>query len=277
MGYILRQYNHVPGDGTEDIDNENLNYFLNPILLNDSDITVDVKLNILKPTVTYISDEDDSGAVPGFQPGAHYYFHGLLSGGSGYDYHIKLENGGINANDKRQQYIKTIHLEQEVTDIEFIFTPVIGFEKIVFELDTSSIQGSGTGPTSLKLGVCEVDLIDNIMPTILGLATGDGKRIYSILKAGIQSHPGLLLCVNGTDIRLPHNGIYEVKNGVILVDFFSVVTPFTREELPRMASWIDGPSSSRDNIYFFPSESENPPTRVTDGFTIDYLYYVNDK
>lgn len=265
MGYILRQYNHIPGDGSADFytdpdTQESLNCFLNPIPSEDLVVGCVQRVGGFKdPRVTYGSKN-----TPGFQAGAHYYFHGMLGNGNGYTYNVKLTMS--DSVEPKEQFIKTIKTSSgTITDVEFIFTPVVDFYEITFELDTTKMTGSDQGPQNIALGVCEIDLIYNIMGTKLNML--QGKNLPPILKAGVQSRPGLLLCINGEDIRLPHNGIYEVKNGVILVEFFSVVTPFPLSTQAR--TWKESPSG----FIAFPVLTNQ---RVTDGFTIDYLYYVND-
>ena len=51
MGYILKQYNHIVGDGSDDEYNDphnpgqKLNYFLNPIPFDDDDIILSINFN----------------------------------------------------------------------------------------------------------------------------------------------------------------------------------------------------------------------------------------
>ena len=276
MGYILKQYNHIVGDGSDDEYNDphnpgqKLNYFLNPIPFDDDDI-IDYRSpdgGFRGSVITYKYNNE-----PGFEAGAHYYFHGLLHGGSGNKYNIKLIDDSDSLNVK-EQFIKTIttSTDNSFVDVEFIFTPVINFSKLVFDLNRENIKGSldGLGP-SIHLGVFEVSLISNIMGTKLAMTPITSNVLPPILKAGIQSRPGLLLCINGEDIRLPHNGIYEMKNGVILVDFFSVVTPM---EIPsaEVDSWKSNPTKNKS---FYQFNSSTPNRRKTSGFTIDYLYYLS--
>ena len=275
MGYILKQYNHIVGDGSNDEyddphnPGQKLNYFLNPIPFSDEDIKEYTSEGFKGAIITYESDNSD----PGFEAGGHYYFHGLLHNGYGNKYNIKLIDDSDSLN-KKEQFIKTIStpIDNGFVDVEFIFTPVINFSKLVFDLDRTNVVGGGFGHT-IHLGVFEISLINNIMGTKLAMTSITSNVLPPILKAGIQSRPGLLLCINGEDIRLPHNGIYEIKNGVILVDFFSVVTPFVFDD-----SVINNWKNSPYNKSFYPLDSLNPNRRKTSGFTIDYLYYlaIND-
>lgn len=293
MGYILKQYNHIPGNGIDDIydgddpELEGMNDFLNPIPLTDSNVETRVyRAGGFRDSYVEYTVED-SGA-PALQAGAHYYFHGAIKNGSttiaGCYYNIKLVNkksDDVNNDDERYQYIKSIYIAENkpLEDIEFIFTPIIDFTYILFEVDDKKM-GQNPLPENTCLGVYELSLINNAMVTKLGLEDPSSKKIYPILKAGLQSRPGYLFCINGTDIRLPHSGIYEVKNGIIVVDFFSAITPFTKDVLRTQSDeyivvWENINNDRRDIAFTTKFTVGN--RRITGGFTIDYLYFVNDK
>lgn len=89
-------------------------------------------------------------------------------------------------------------------DIELIFTPSAEYNTLLFQL-------SRTAGEDLKYPVIlyeDVKMLNNQI-----------TETYN--KIGIQSHPGLLTCINGEKIIVGRSGLYEIKNGIISVNFFA--------------------------------------------------------
>ena len=94
------------------------------------------------------------------------------------------------------------------------------------------------------------------------------------------------MCINGEEIRTCRNGIYELKNGVILINFFSIVagaaentsivinTMNTINALWAAAEAIQDPKQREEakkaigSRCFFDSNK----SRIIDSFTLDYMY-----
>lgn len=281
MPYVLGQYNKnktVPDD----------NIFMTLITTGtnrrraaSSDSGVSGSSNPFVNECCYISS--------GLSASRNYYFHGKIKRMlSAQTFYIKLVNyeedtqvGDV------EQYIKTITVaggdEHEWVDIEFVFTPLIVFDTILFELqrDVSDYREMIRYPL---IAYQELSQIENLITARIGIG-------IELIKIGIQSHPGLMMCINGEEIHTPRSGIYELKNGVMLVSFFSIVAP-AKENETDLITWMNTVNTEVDDIEarrkageitdeeaealkaainsrcFFATSKK----RVIDSFTMDYMY-----
>ena len=125
--------------------------------------------------------------------------------------------------DSKMQFIKTITIptsgNNEYYFLEFIFKPVANFDSILFEIaEEGQVR-------SHRIGCMDISELNNIIYDENYLnVTGS-----SLIRFSIQAVPGFLMCLNGEEIRVSRNGIYEVKNGIILINFFTPVTYNTYE------------------------------------------------
>lgn len=129
---------------------------------------------------------------------------------------------------------------------EVVFTPSQNFDSILFEYDRTSVDYDpnnddtkvrtvndiyieGTLQPSqeimgrrMNVKILRVDLIQNLFSqkdanNILG------SDIGQITKVGIQGPPGMLLAINGQQIRIGGNGIYQLNNELITITQLGVV------------------------------------------------------
>jgi hypothetical protein len=203
-------------------------------------------------------DSSDSGTISSIQDecvfvslakGTSYYFHGQIKRTRGVqNFTIKL----VKNNDQKAQFIKKITVaavadaDSEYMDVDFIFTAAADFDAIVFELART------TG------GMAAPIIVYQELSTINNILNGD-----IAVKMGIQSKPGLLMCINGQEIRIGKSGIYEMRNGVVKATQFSVVSPALDELYPE---YID------QSICLF----HNNKYRSITPFTLDYMYEVEE-
>lgn len=225
----------------------------------------------------------------GLAASRNYYFHGRIKRMlSTQTIYIKLINYEDDTQtDNVEQYIKTINIAagdvHEWVDIEFVFTPLIVFNTILFELkrDVSDYREEIRYPI---IAYQELSQVENLITARIG--TG-----IELIKVGIQSHPGLMMCINGEEIHTPRSGIYELKNGIMLVSFFSIVSP-AKEEETTLTDWMNTVNDEVDEIErrraageitdeeaealkaainsrcFFATSKK----RIIDSFTMDYMY-----
>lgn len=284
MAYVLGQYNKnktVPED----------NIFMSYIDVGEqrrrevpSDSGVSGLNSTFQDECCYVSS--------GFSIAKNYYFHGKIKRMlSPQTFTIKLVNYNQEGRtDVVEQYIKTIAIGggdlHEWVDIEFIFTPLVVFDTILFELQRT-VEDYRDEIRYPIIIYQELSQIENLISTKIGIGT-------QLIKIGVQSHPGLMMCINGEEIHTPRSGVYELKNGVILVSFFSIVTAakedtnllinkmnsindqvdqiiadyeagiITKEEAERRKSLIRSECFFNTGIY--------PKTRTIDSFTMDYMY-----
>ena len=197
---------------------------------------------------------------------------------------IKLINYN---NSAIEQFIKQITVQggnrEEWVNVDFIFHPLTSFDTILFQLQRTSedYQGLTRYP---KIDYQQLGSINNIINSKIGNGV-------SLLKIGVQSHPSLSMCINGEEIHISRTGIFEIKNGVLPITFFSVVNP-ALEATSTVDDWIADINQQIEDI-------ENDPTLTIDqkeamyrainskcffyttktykidAFTLDYMYSNN--
>ena len=224
------------------------------------------------------------------RPDNTYYFHAkikrLATAQKFYLYLVDYDNV-----DTRTQYLKTIEVEGgDVTDwvdLEFLFTPVLGFNCLLFQLQRT-IDDYRLETRYPRIVYEELSIINNALQVkIVGAATG---KDIKLTKMGVQSHPGLIMCINGEEIRIGRSGAYEVRNGIIKVDFFSVITAAEEDFGQGSADplLVNGRRAASFEEFLAAIAAEQTTTandstnskciygnsklRGMDAFTLDYMY-----
>ena len=318
--YKLGQYNKIHGSSES-------NYFME--LKNEGSATrvkTQIDLNVTGKEHMYFENE----AITRLQliAGNNYYFHGKIKRRSLYtqSFDVKLiKSTASSSDDYQEQYITHLdvegaanevynenNIEDTWADVEFIFSPIIDFDTIVFELN----RNANDFILFTRYPTIAYEELSEIKNSINHI-TGEEKD-KSIVKIGVQSRPNLLMCINGEAIRTSKTGIYELKNGIITMSFFSVCSPSKelhteiRDPFPtdiqndfNMKEWMfyvnqtiqqyenEWNSKSKhtsDDIStmtnyekgllsrcFFDTSKEynKKAAKEIDAFTLDYLYYID--
>ena len=118
-----------------------------------------------------------------------------------------------------QQYLKTFYVPKIQNSnqlnknviLELVFNSNINLSHLIVRLNRTiedyKLQTDGiTGRTfNVVLSGSHCYEIENIIGSLNGVS--------ELLKLGVQGRPGLLMCINGEEIRVGPSGIYEIKNG----------------------------------------------------------------
>ena len=227
MSYIIGQYNHNRGSGDD-------NSFIELITSGEA------------KRKQYQGDSGGSSSVGTFQDECIQINRGLTTSNYYYfkcyikrlisdqTFYIKLINYEDSAGSQIDQYIKTVTVQggkpDEWVSVEFIFHPIIQFDTILFQLQRT-LDDYRTGTRYPKIAYQELGIINSIIDSKI-------SNGITLLKIGVQSHPGLMMCINGEEIHSSRSGIYEMKNGVLPVSFFSVVNT-AQENTTTMQTWMD--------------------------------------
>lgn len=210
----------------------------------------------------------------GLSAGLNYYFHAKIKRlASDQIFYIYLVNyAEISGGEEvKTQYLKTITIQGGATtewvDLELLFTPLIQFDCLLFQLQRT-IEDYRTGTRYPVIIYEELSLVKNMLSSQI-------RQGVSLLKMGVQSHPGLMMCINGEEIHIGRTGIYEVKNGIITVDFFSVVTAAVPDSgglsslMSQLAAApaIETSAATNSRCIF-----NQPKKRSISPFTLDYMY-----
>lgn len=214
MAYIIGQYNH---NSSSDDDSS----FITPItsgIVSRRNNSGD--MGVGSGSLNPFTDECITGL--NLSSSGYYYFNCQIKRmTSPQTFTIKLVNFDETTIGSVEQFIKQITIRggdrEEWVTVEFIFHPVVSFDTILFQLQRT-IEDYREFARYPKIDYQQLGIINNI----INLKVGND---ISLLKVGVQSHPGLTLCINGEEIHISRSGIFEVKNGVIPVKFFSVTNP----------------------------------------------------
>lgn len=281
MAYILGQYNKNKTVADDNIFMTLVTVGTNRRRSAASDSGVSGSSNPFTNECCYVST--------GMSASRNYYFHGRIKRMlTAQTIYIKLVNYEEDTQvGEVEQYIKTINVAagdvHEWVDIEFTFTPLIVFDTILFELQRTVADYREETRYPI-IAYQELSQIENLISARIGVGT-------ELIKIGVQSHPGLMMCINGEEIHTPRSGIYELKNGIMLVSFFSIVAP-AKEAGNDLTTWMNDVNDAVDDIAarkergeITPEEAEalkaainsrcffaTTKTRTIDSFTMDYMY-----
>jgi hypothetical protein len=247
LSYIIGQYNHTSTIGDD-------SSYITPIKSgvvarrgNPGD------MGVIGGSLNPFVDECITGL--NLSPYEYYYFRGQVKRMTDSQvFTIKLVNYESTGTEEVEQFVKQVTIRggdrEEWVSVEFIFHPVAQFDTILFQLQRTIADYRQFARTP-KIAYQQLGVINSIINS--KIANG-----VSLLKIGVQSHPGLTLCVNGEEMHVSRSGIYEVKNGVLPVNFFSVVN--AAEELNQDASDATSVEGWKAQVNAAVEEIENDPT-----------------
>lgn len=230
MSYIIGQYNHNKASGDD-------SSFVTPITsgtVKRRDNSGD--MGVVGTALDPFSDEciSDLNLVST----KYYYFRCQIKRmTSPQTFTIKLVNYDQTAIGDVEQFIKQITIRggdrEEWVSVEFAFHPIVQFDTILFQLQRT-IDDYRVFARYPKIAYQQLSVINNIINSKIG-------NDISLLKIGVQSHPGLTLCINGEEMHLSRSGIFEIRNGVIPVNFFCVLNPAIEVNInPTDVSSVEG-------------------------------------
>ena len=254
MGYIIGQYNHNRGPASE-------NEFITLINGTAKQKETQSNIEVFGDSMSFLNE--CLQAESNFNSNNYYYFRCFIKKSMDLNsqrFTIKLiKYNADTEQENMEQYIKSITVEpgNGWVSMECIFNPVIDeFDTILFQLQRVAEDYSGN-PRTAVIGYQELGIIRNIIPSKI--------EEVNLLKLGVQSRPGLQMCINGEEIHTSRSGIYEIRNGVIPVTFFSVVSA-AEENTSDLDDWKAGnPQASQ-------SFTNTSKTINIDAFILDYMY-----
>ena len=236
---------------------------------------------------------EDEALQFSFESNVPYYFHGRIKRmKSSQTFFVRLINNKLVTDPEfQQQYITTLivapgieditgTIQPEWVNVEFIFIPQIPFSHMVFQLqrDSSDYREETRYPL---IAYQELSKVENLLKKLV-------NNNENLIKIGVQSRPGLMMCINNQEIRTSKTGIYELKNGIVTINFFSVCNA-AKEVNNTLDQWMN---QRDEEIYRIDQETKTDhkeserrrkaltsqcffntsKTRTIDSFTLDYLY-----
>lgn len=131
----------------------------------------------------------------------------------------------INTNKEKDnlQTIKSIEVEagdtalDEYSSFEIIISPNDNhsYNQIYFELsremiDYNTLNEDGSYGRKINILIERIDEIYNVIDFLAPSLEGE----TTLKQIGVQTVPGLMMCINGEEIRVGRSGLYEINNGV---------------------------------------------------------------
>lgn len=142
---------------------------------------------------------------------------------------IKIKLVNTNKTSDNIQVLKNIVVEggreSDYSLYEIVISPNNTYNRILFELqreleDYNIINQDGTYGRICNIHIDRLDEIYNVMNY---LSPSINKT--SLLQIGVQSAPGLLMCINGEEIKVGRSGLYEILNGYKISFIGFIVEP----------------------------------------------------
>lgn len=109
---------------------------------------------------------------------------------------------------------------------EMVITPNDIYTQLQFILSRTIEDYISPNPRIIDLTVENLGLIKNLIRTALGSSIG-GKM--KLLQIGVQSSPGLGMCINGEMIKVGRSGLYEIKDGIEIYFIGFLIDSLTSE------------------------------------------------
>lgn len=224
-----------------------------------------------------------------FDKDSVYYFHGYVlkksAGLGGQDeFNVYLVRGtDINFEDlKNFQKIKSFEVSRRSgnsddnwEEIEFLFNPISDeFNTLAF-VRTRDPSTNATTDAFIFQELSEVkDIVSN------NNFYDSVDKQCSIIKAGIQTKPNTLVCVNKEEFKIGKSGIHEFKNGYIKIDSFGIVVKGivnNKEVLNTLKGEVLGHNVGETSGYGWSQFlGEDYLTREVPKLYLDYVYEYED-
>lgn len=116
--------------------------------------------------------------------------------------------------------------EEDYATFEMIIAPNANYNQIKFELnriveDYNIVNSDGTYG---RIVLAEVEVLSEVYNVVDFLNPAIENK-GTLKQIGIQSQPGLLMCIDGEEIRVGRSGIYEINNGISIKFIGFIVAP----------------------------------------------------
>lgn len=292
MSYVLNQYNQPVVDKS-DTSSENNQIYMTQLTGGTpkrKESSIDLGVSSSQDLQLIFYNECIQFGSP-LVKGSNYYFHCKIKRlNSNQVFYIYLINYDDNAEDASTQYLRTITIgegpENEWVDFEMIFSPLLNFDCILFQMQRTA--------DDYRVAVRYPYFCYEELSQINNIVTNKTNARSGLFKMGIQSRPGLMMCLNKEEIHVGRSGVYEVRNGLVVVDFLSVVAaatenpnganPITNPDTGEVMTLdeflayigtrpvIEGKNETNSKCIF-----DNSKERRIDAFTLDYMYEVEEE
>jgi hypothetical protein len=161
------------------------------------------------------------------------------------------------------QIIKTVTVPaggNKEVDVAFIFTPLIDFDMIVIEV-ARPMDAEADEYRQVRILMKEISIMHNILSNLV--------QAHELAKISVKAAPGVRLCINHEDMIVGKTGVYEIKNGIVAVDYFSVAAPAGRDDLAAVRNDLRAEQELPARVCL---SAANASGREIPDFILDYVY-----
>lgn len=136
------------------------------------------------------------------------------------NFYLKLRNSNLQTGTvDSEQLIEEYKVGQggDMVYFDIIITPNSEYNQIVWELKRTIIDyQTSIENVSGRLMQIQIEEDNSFfkLKDIFKSIFGNSSNIKGFSKIGVQGPPLLLMCINGQQIRVGYNGIYEINNGM---------------------------------------------------------------
>ena len=134
-------------------------------------------------------------------------------------FYLKLKNS-IEAEDN-EQLINTfvIPAGNSTMFFEVVFTPNAVYDQIIWELQRTFLDYQMEYGRTIEVEILQFTQLINVLTNLMQIY----PDLTYLTKIGIQGPPLMLMCINGEQIRIGRNGIYEINNEAIKITSISFI------------------------------------------------------
>ena len=117
-------------------------------------------------------------------------------------------------------------LEEEYDTFEMIISPNGTYNQVKFELNrmVEDYNMKNSDGTYGRYVIMEIEAFNEIY-NVMDFLNPSIENKGALKQIGVQGPPGLLMCIDGEEIRIGRSGIYEINNGITINFIGFVVDP----------------------------------------------------
>ena len=102
---------------------------------------------------------------------------------------------------------------------EVVFTPNAVYDQIIWELQRTFLDYQMEYGRTIEVEILQFTQLINVLTNLMQIY----PDLTYLTKIGIQGPPLMLMCINGEQIRIGRNGIYEINNEAIKITSISFI------------------------------------------------------
>lgn len=128
-------------------------------------------------------------------------------------FYLKLKNSTQTEDNEQLINTYTVPAGNSTMYFEVVFTPNAVYNQIIWELQRTFLDYQIQHGRIMEIEIKNFTKLINVLTKL----TQNYPDLIYLTKIGIQGPPSMLMCINGEQIRIGRNGIYEINNEAIKI------------------------------------------------------------